>query len=265
MFQYAAGRALALRRGTRPSAGSWLARAPQPVRLRAGCLPARCRADLGLSAHAPAASSRTAASRAARRTAGLAPRGLHIRPEGARPTGARASGRLLAEREVLRRLRGGDPGRLRSSTSPWTSATPPSPTRSPRATAVAVHVRRGDYVTDPVARSFVRALPVDYYIAAADARARSCSRRALLRLLRRAGVVPRPRAARRPDDDRRLQPRAGPRRPAADDALPAPHHREQLIQLVGSLARATRRSARGGAAAGGVSNSDAGDVIPDRW
>ena len=35
-------------------------------------------------------------------------------------------------------------------------------------TSVAVHVRRGDYVTDPVARSFVGALPVDYYIAAAE-------------------------------------------------------------------------------------------------
>jgi hypothetical protein len=35
-------------------------------------------------------------------------------------------------------------------------------------TAVAVHVRRGDYVTDPVARSFVGTLPTDYYTAAAE-------------------------------------------------------------------------------------------------
>lgn len=35
-------------------------------------------------------------------------------------------------------------------------------------TAVAVHVRRGDYVTDPVASSFVAALPLGYYVAAAD-------------------------------------------------------------------------------------------------
>jgi Glycosyl transferase family 11 len=35
------------------------------------------------------------------------------------------------------------------------------------ATAVAVHVRRGDYVTDPGARQFLGALPLDYYTAAA--------------------------------------------------------------------------------------------------
>lgn len=35
-------------------------------------------------------------------------------------------------------------------------------------TAVAVHVRRGDYVTDPGARSFLGTLPLDYYVAAAE-------------------------------------------------------------------------------------------------
>ena len=34
-------------------------------------------------------------------------------------------------------------------------------------TAVAVHVRRGDYVTDPGARALLGALPLDYYVAAA--------------------------------------------------------------------------------------------------
>jgi glycosyl transferase family 11 len=35
-------------------------------------------------------------------------------------------------------------------------------------TAVAVHVRRGDYVTDPGARSFLGTLPLDYYLAGAE-------------------------------------------------------------------------------------------------
>ncbi len=104
-------------------------------------------------------------------------------------------------------------------------------------TAVSVHVRRGDYVENPALRAFHGVLPVDYYVAAA-ARIRDAVPdphfyvfsddpdwcRSNLELGAPTTVVV---------DNRR----AWQRRPAVDEPLRTPRHREQLLQLVGRLAQ----------------------------